>query len=415
MRGCSRSRCSGCPSLGAAWLYVSTHDLGHTWRQFQRGRPLTWPPSTRERRGVRRLGTVVPRLLGYVAVVLALTATAVVVARAVHRRRRARAVTRWELRLGRDDLANPYRVQEAFEGITGAIAARWYERLWRGCDHFALEIHRLPDLSIRFTDRRPTLPRAGDQRPARGPLPRRRADRDRRRPHVGADGRARSRSASRSCSRSRPTATTSTPSPNRSSRCCPRTITRPPSSSSSPRHPAFVHRRARRLLKRRERALQHADHRDAARARHRLGRRGQGAQGRARAPAPLAAVLRPARRRHRPDHGPSRRRSVLAAALRERARPAADARPAPALRAPDRAGAAEPATGAAYAACSRPRSWRRCGSSRAPASSTPGCRARPSAARSPRRRSTATRSACCCATSAARSRSPPPIASTGTR
>ena len=97
------------PLLSAAWLYASTHDLGHTWRQFQRGRPLTWPPSTREGEAFDGLAGL-PRLLGYVAIVLALTATAVVVARTVHRRRRARAVTRWELRLGRDDLANPYRV-----------------------------------------------------------------------------------------------------------------------------------------------------------------------------------------------------------------------------------------------------------------------------------------------------------------
>ena len=41
--------------------------------------------------------------------------------RARQRRSRARAIDRWELRLGRDDLANPYRVQEAFEGIAGAI------------------------------------------------------------------------------------------------------------------------------------------------------------------------------------------------------------------------------------------------------------------------------------------------------
>ena len=75
----------------------------------------------------------------------------VVVSRVRHRRAPGARDDRWELRLGRDDLANPYRVQEAFEGIAGAIASRWYERIWRGCDHFALEIHRLPDLSIRFT------------------------------------------------------------------------------------------------------------------------------------------------------------------------------------------------------------------------------------------------------------------------
>ena len=38
-----------------------------------------------------------------------------------------------------------------FEGIAGAIRSRWYERLWRGCDHFAVEVHWLPDRSIRFT------------------------------------------------------------------------------------------------------------------------------------------------------------------------------------------------------------------------------------------------------------------------
>ena len=63
----------------------------------------------------------------------------------------------YELRLGRDDLANPFRVQEAFEGIIGAIGVRWYERLLKGQDHFALEVHRLPDRSIRYTL---ALPRA---------------------------------------------------------------------------------------------------------------------------------------------------------------------------------------------------------------------------------------------------------------
>ena len=79
-----------------------------------------------------------------------LLAAVATIRRVVARRRRARATIRWELRLGRDDLANPYRVQEMFEGIAGAIRSRWYERLWRGCDHFAVEIHWLPDQSIRF-------------------------------------------------------------------------------------------------------------------------------------------------------------------------------------------------------------------------------------------------------------------------
>src|SRR5205823_12849821 len=85
------------------------------------------------------------------ALVIAAALTLIVlINRARHRRRRLRAMKRWELRLGRDDLANPYHVQEAFEGIAGAIGVRWYERLWRGPDHLALEIHRLPDSSIRF-------------------------------------------------------------------------------------------------------------------------------------------------------------------------------------------------------------------------------------------------------------------------
>ena len=85
------------------------------------------------------------------ALVLLAAAALVAVSRLAHRRRRARELATFELRLGRDDLSNPYRVQEAFEAIVGALSARWYERLWRGQDHFALETHRLPDRSIRFT------------------------------------------------------------------------------------------------------------------------------------------------------------------------------------------------------------------------------------------------------------------------
>ena len=108
--------------------------------QAARGPP---PSRTSSKRRLRSCGRLPAAAL--------LVATAVLLSRACNRRRRARATTRWELRLGRDDLANPYRVQEALEGIVGAIGNRWYERLWRGCDHFALEVHRLPDLSIRFT------------------------------------------------------------------------------------------------------------------------------------------------------------------------------------------------------------------------------------------------------------------------
>src|SRR5215207_4745662 len=248
------------PVLGAAWLYASTHDLGHTWRQFQRGRPLTWPPSTQQSAAYDGLDGL-PCLLGYIAIVLALTATAVVVTRAVHRRRRARAVTRWELRLGRDDLANPYRVQEAMEGITGAIAARWYQRIWCGCDHFALETHRLPDRSIRLTIAAPRyLGRA-----IKGPL-------EDLYPDVGMDGTRGGPTWARTVVRvaKREPFVLSIQTNRNYEHAFSESLVALLSAHDHETTvqlvltpaPAFVHRRARRLLKRRERALQHADHRD---------------------------------------------------------------------------------------------------------------------------------------------------------
>ena len=192
---------------------------------------------------------------------LALTATAVVVARTVHRRRRARAVTRWELRLGRDDLANPYRVQEAFEGITGAIAARWYERIWCGCDHFALETHRLPDLSIRFTVAAPR-----ELGPAiRGPL-------EDLYPDVELIETAGAPTWARTVVRvgKREPFVLSIQTNRNYEHAFSESLVALLSAHDHETTvqlvltpaPAFVHRRARRLLKRRERALQHADHRD---------------------------------------------------------------------------------------------------------------------------------------------------------
>jgi hypothetical protein len=140
-----------------AYSYVASHDLARTVREFAAGEPITWPPAS-ERRGQggreHLAGELGARALAPARIVGAfLLAGAVLLAlsRLTHRRRRARELTTYELRLGRDDLSNPYRVQEAFEGIAGAISVRWYERLWRGQDHFALETHRLADQSIRFT------------------------------------------------------------------------------------------------------------------------------------------------------------------------------------------------------------------------------------------------------------------------
>jgi hypothetical protein len=143
------------PALAALWLYVSTRDWAHSWRQIEMGHPLTWPrlkngepPDAIET--ARHVATTTLHLAELGAAALAGTGLLILISRARHRRRRMRTMERWELRLGRDDLANPYHVQEAFEGIAGAISVRWYERLWRGPEHLALEIHRLPDASIRF-------------------------------------------------------------------------------------------------------------------------------------------------------------------------------------------------------------------------------------------------------------------------
>jgi hypothetical protein len=143
------------PALTALWLYVSTRDWAHTLRQIEMGHPLTrprlkdgQPPQAIET--ARHVAATTLHLAELGAAALAGIGLLILMSRLRHRRRRIRATERWELRLGRDDLANPYHVQEAFEGIAGAIGVRWYERLWRGPEHLALEIHRLPDASIRF-------------------------------------------------------------------------------------------------------------------------------------------------------------------------------------------------------------------------------------------------------------------------
>ena len=146
------------PALGALALYVASRDWQHLGRQMQMGHHPTFPPPARHGyhapHAVEVAGSIaglVAELVVYAVLAGAVLVVVVVVRRLVERARRKNAMTSWELRLGRDDLANPYRVQEMFEGIAGTINARWYERLWRGCDHFAVEVHRLPDASIRFT------------------------------------------------------------------------------------------------------------------------------------------------------------------------------------------------------------------------------------------------------------------------
>ena len=146
------------PALAALALFVVSRDWEHLGSQAEMGHHVDWPPRTRRDfetphavDAALSIGDFIARLVVWSVVALVALAAVVIARRLVERRRRAKAMTSWELRLGRDDLANPYRVQEAFEGIAGAINARWYERLWRGCDHFAVEMSRVRDTSIRFT------------------------------------------------------------------------------------------------------------------------------------------------------------------------------------------------------------------------------------------------------------------------
>lgn len=82
--------------------------------------------------------------------VVALVA-AFVGARAWFRRRRLRRMGRWEIRLGREDLATPYQREKMLEAWHGQLAARWWTRLVLGQASIALEVHHLPDGTQRFT------------------------------------------------------------------------------------------------------------------------------------------------------------------------------------------------------------------------------------------------------------------------
>ena len=255
------------PALAAAWIYISTRDWAHSRRQLTMGHDLTWPP--RAKRGpnpdaIQTAEHVLRAALHLVELALLGAAASVLIVlinRAHHRRRRARALNRWELRLGRDDVANPYHVQEAFEGIAGAIGVRWYERLWRGPDHFAMEIHRLPDASIRFVVAAPDYLKAA----IRGPLEDLYPDVE----MIEVDGRPqgirhvvrlkKQASFVLSIQTTRNYEHAFTESlvalmANTDRDLSVQLVLAPAA--------GYLHRRARKLLKRRERGLQHADHRD---------------------------------------------------------------------------------------------------------------------------------------------------------
>src|SRR4051794_10846966 len=106
------------PVALALWLYAAAHDLAHSWHQLQTGHPVTWPPppKTDPRPGAldaaQHILAAATRVLRGVAVGGLLVLLVSLGLRVRQRRYRARVMARWELRLGRDDLAVPYRVQE---------------------------------------------------------------------------------------------------------------------------------------------------------------------------------------------------------------------------------------------------------------------------------------------------------------
>lgn len=255
------------PAFAALYWYVSSRDWAHMARQYEMGHTPTWPRVTHgyHSPGVVRTALSIVSTIGHLLalglLVMGALAILVLARRLLARRRRARATVRWELRLGRDDLANPYHVQEAFEGIAGAIGVRWYERVWRGPEHVALEVHRLPDASIRFGIAAPRY-----LAPAiRGPLEDLYPDVELR----GIDGEPEwARCVIRLKKRSSFVLSIQTTRnyehafaeslvalmDKGEGELSVQLVLVPAS--------GFVHRRARRLLKHRERGLQHADHRD---------------------------------------------------------------------------------------------------------------------------------------------------------
>jgi hypothetical protein len=251
-----------------AYSYVASHDIGRTVREFTAGkRHVTWPPAPK-RRGqdgrehlVSDLGGRVAGPARAAALLLFAGGCLLAASRLLHRRRRAGELATYELRVSRDDLSNPYRVQEAFEGILGAISARWYERTWRGQDHFALETHRLPDELIRFTLAAPRRLVPAIAGPLEDLYPDvRLIERSGRPGWAAAVVRLKKRRSHvlslqtlRNYEHSFAESLLALLGGLQANTTVQLVLTPAP---------GFVHGRARRLLKRRERGLQHADHRD---------------------------------------------------------------------------------------------------------------------------------------------------------
>ena len=255
------------PAFAALYWYVTSRDWAHMARQHHMGHTPSWP---RIKHGyeppaaVHAAGSVlgdVAHVVLIAAAVAAVFASVAVARRGFARRRRASAIVRWDMRLGRDDLANPYRVQEAFEGIAGAIGVRWYERVWRGPEHLALEIHRLNDASVRFAIAAPSYLEASISGPLEDLYPDVRLIEVDGEPEWGGHiVRLKKRCSfvlslqtTRNYEHAFSESLVSLIAKSAGELSVQLVLT--PASR-------FVHRRARRLLKGRERALQHADHGD---------------------------------------------------------------------------------------------------------------------------------------------------------
>ena len=92
------------PGILGLWIYGSTRDWGHFWRQYEMGHP-SWSPHAKldaepetltAAQHALAVGVHVAAIAAAVGLGLALV---VLASRAVHRRHRMRAMDRWELRL----------------------------------------------------------------------------------------------------------------------------------------------------------------------------------------------------------------------------------------------------------------------------------------------------------------------------
>jgi hypothetical protein len=136
-------------------VYTASHDVTAPLTDVLAGRShVRWPPPAR---GALQLpihagvGWGLRGMLTWLALLAACGLLgAIAVARVRARRDRTMRVEYWEFALGRDDMADPFKVQEAFEGIAGSLSARWYRRVWSGQDHLALEILRDQNGKVTF-------------------------------------------------------------------------------------------------------------------------------------------------------------------------------------------------------------------------------------------------------------------------